>query len=78
MSQNSKKVFIFNVGHLPSTCFVIAVNLLVLTNSLQYKHVVKKVGLCWLIDEKLKQPTWLNRFEYVITCLVYHKVWFFE
>jgi hypothetical protein len=50
----------------------------ILTNSLQYKHVVKKVGLCWLIDEKLKQPTWLNRFEYVITCLVYHKVWFFE
>jgi hypothetical protein len=42
------------------------------------KHVIKKVGLCWLIDEKLKQPTWLNRFEYVITCLVYHKVWFFE
>jgi hypothetical protein len=26
MSENTKKVFIFNAGHLPSTCFVIAVN----------------------------------------------------
>lgn len=39
--------------------------------------MLKNFGLCWLIDEKLRQPTWLNRFEYVVTCFVYYKVWFF-